>query len=726
MAQPVWGTAAGSLGTYPAGVAISIQLIASPVFPATLLTYELLGGSFPNSVKGFNIAISEEGLITGIPNPVATNTTSNFTVRITDEFQQIRDRTFSLEITGSVTPYFTTPAGKIVDIIDGTWTSYNIKYNNVVSSLAENPIKIELTVGQLPPGLEINTDGLIQGYARPPDTPTKIYTFTLVLTSPMGNDISTYSISVYNQATDSKSNSRAPAILNYNPLSFKLNPSDPFHDFYLASKYIPPIKSGDYFAFKVIGYDFDGNSLLYYFSSLPLGLYGNLHTGWVTGTPTLGTTGSSQFAFSVRVAKSEHTRVVSETYDFIFTVNRDVKNDISWVSNSNLGTIANGTISDLRVLASSEYELQYYLIDGELPPNLSLSNNGNILGRVAQQPATTLFKTGDEIEYTFTIQATTSLYALLTSTKTFTVTVQQVFNSPFENIYFKASPNMQDRTKLGTLLNDDTLIPPEYLYRADDIYFGKSRDITYVHAYGMNASSAASYISAVSKNHYWREVTLGEIKTAVAKDENQNILYEVVYSQISDELVNYDGVSIASEIAWPKNINLNLGPWITSDTTISDSFITVQSKDFYVSQTPGEVRKLYPGSYVNMRNQLASVIGENFDSRLLPLWMRSQQANGTILGYIQAWVICYTLPDKAAIIKNNILNNWSYDINEINFTVDRYLVDKSYTYDYNTLLKTPSWEHLPSSPTIDNGALNRHDFSVLFPKKTILPKDVGY
>jgi hypothetical protein len=111
--------------------------------------------------------------------------------------------------------------------------------------------------------------------------------------------------------------------------------------------------------------------------------------------------------------------------------------------------------------------------------------------------------------------------------------------------------------------------------------------------------------------------------------------------------------------------------------------------------------------------------------------MTSQQQNGSTLGYTQAWVICYTKPECAEIIKNNINNNWKqkngipYTLNMINFKIDRFSVNKSMTYDYDNRLVPPAWTGLPSAtPTPD--PLDSKDFYVLFPRQTILPDETQY
>ena len=64
------------------------------------------------------------------------------------------------------------------------------------------------------------------------------------------------------------------------------------------------------------------------------------------------------------------------------------------------------------------------------------------------------------------------------------------------------------------------------LFRSpNDQYFGKATQVIYQHAYGIYASTLAQYFASVEKNHYWRNITLGEIKTAVAKNDAGEIIY---------------------------------------------------------------------------------------------------------------------------------------------------------------------------------------------------------
>jgi hypothetical protein len=98
------------------------------------------------------------------------------------------------------------------------------------------------------------------------------------------------------------------------------------------------------------------------------------------------------------------------------------------------------------------------------------------------------------------------------------------------------------------------------------------------------------------------------------------------------------------------------------------------------------------------------------------------------LGYTQAWVIAYTKPGYAETIKNNINTLWvdqfgnNYRLNQINFNIDRFTVDKSATYNYDTNTQPASWTGLPSGTPVPS-PLDSKDFYVLFPRQTILPNE---
>ena len=189
MAQPVWNTPAGSIGTFPYGVVSVFALSASPVAPATTISYNLLAGTLP---AGMTLNTTT-GVISGIPILVLSDTVSTFTIRVIDNLGNLRDRTFSMTISGTAIPQFTTPAGVLLSTQDSIWTQINIEYTNPDPT---NDVIVELQGGLLPPGLELSTAGLIQGYPEPPTVPVTLPLVTTVGFSTEASSNYIYALSI--------------------------------------------------------------------------------------------------------------------------------------------------------------------------------------------------------------------------------------------------------------------------------------------------------------------------------------------------------------------------------------------------------------------------------------------------------------------------------------------------------------------------------------------------
>jgi hypothetical protein len=862
MTSPTWNTPSGNLGIFPSQVALAEQLTASATLPATQIAYAVISGSLPDGVS-----MNTEGLIFGIPNIVSSDTNYRFVVRARDDKNGIADRTFNITISGVANPSFATLSGTILNTPDSVWIEERIRYNNPI---ATNPVFIRVAQGLLPPGLEINREGVIRGYPEPPiltknfnavttsalsisssiisvlsttnfvlnrpvifsgsvygglvagvtyyvkqifDSTTftisevrggstlilsdgvgdmavtlpqiqvgeptvQTYSFTLELDSPLGEDYESYSIVVANQNAPISSggpgkppNTRVPAILNTRPQSYNVAETDPinygyyvFPDDDVNKTYLPSepadlgkFQSGEYFAFRILGKDFDGDALTYQYAGLQLGLIGDPVTGWIVGTPTIADDSINRYQFSVSVKKSSFT-ASSVAFNFSFKLTNDIDGDITWVTPSNLGRMFNSETSVLSVQATSDVELNYRITEGSLPPNLRLLDNGEISGVVAYQPTEGFLVPDSQTMFNFTVEAYSPLYPILTSTRQFNILVVQEIIQPTDTLYIKCVPSVDDRLIIRQLLENDAIIQADYLYRADDSNFGKASSIIYQHAFGIYASDFEEYVAAITKNHYWRNITLGELKTAQARNERNEVVYEVVYSEVIDNLVNPEGESVSEEVIWPRPIPLNLGPWYTSVTNIYTSYIgaslqgqSIETEEttedqlisteagfplltelgqpaYYTSLTPGFARALYPNSLFNMRTRVSQNLGQEFDFRLLPKWMTSQQANGSTLGFTPAWVIAYCKPGFASTVKTNIETMWldplgkPYTLNDINFRIDRFTVDKSVTYNYDNNVNPPAWTTLPSATPVPDPKDSK-DFHVLFPRKTILPDD---
>lgn len=254
----------------------------------------------------------------------------------------------------------------------------------------------------------------------------------------------------------------------------------------------------------------------------------------------------------------------------------------------------------------------------------------------------------------------------------FTIRVDRYFNQPYQTLYVKCMPPYNDRALIDSLIQNQDIIPVDLVYRADDPNFGVAKNVTYVHAYGLNAVDFDDYFYSLVINHYWKNLVLGEIKTAQALDADGNVLYEVVYSSIIDDLVNNEGESVSKQVRLPY-------PITEDDSVLVDT--------------------VYPNSLINMRDQVVDTVGQISPplTPALPLWMTSKQPDGSVLGFTPAWVIAYVRPGQSGRVAYNIRTQFTGHINRIDFKVDRYEIDRSMTYQWDPV--TEQWIPQPPAAT---------------------------
>jgi hypothetical protein len=256
--------------------------------------------------------------------------------------------------------------------------------------------------------------------------------------------------------------------------------------------------------------------------------------------------------------------------------------------------------------------------------------------------------------------------------KRFKLRVNRQFNEPYESLYIQCMPPEADRALINQLVLNQDIIPNNLVYRADDPNFGVSQRVIYPHAYGLTAARIQDYVAALDLNHYLKNLVLGPVKTAQATDSAGRVIYEVVYSEIIDNLVNNQGESVS------KSVNLPFGAKLSDGATVAT---------------------VYPNSLINMRDQVVDEIGEIGQiSPALPLWMTSKQQDGRVLGFQPAWVIAYVKPGESDRVAYNIRTLFGEDLNIIDFEADRYVLDRSQTRNWNTV--TDNWIPTPPEATV--------------------------
>jgi hypothetical protein len=419
-----------------------------------------------------------------------------------------------------------------------------------------------------------------------------------------------------------------------------------------------------------IGYDeskFDQSPM-----SIAEGITMDIDSGWLTGRLPSLTANETNYLFEVLVYKRDYPAYQTSKL-FTLTVLGDLNNKINWITPSDLGTIENGRVSDLSISAISTKgkNIQYSLTANSaqrLPQGLKLTLSGLISGRVSFElfsldqgttyldgtilgEATTTF----DNTYTFTVTAR-DYDNSITSDRTFTIRVLNRNNTPYEDLYLKALPSKEQRAQFTSIMHNDSIFPPNLIYRNDDPFFGRAKDIKTLFLPGLNPSLLSEYAAAVATNHYEKRITLGNVKTAVARDSNFNIKYEVVYLEVTDDNTNAFGQGPA-DIQFP---------------AIATPYYDYEGNAYTTA---------YPNSFNNMKDVTVAALGYA-NKGALPDWMTSRQANGFILGFTRAVVLAYTVPGASSLIAYRFAQQ-NFNVNEIDFTVDRYQVDNIYSANYD-------------------------------------------
>jgi len=456
-------------------------------------------------------------------------------------------------------------------------------------------------------------------------------------------------------------------------------------------------------------------------SELPPGVKFDAATGDLFGMVPYQPAVSTKYAFTIVADRpgDNNEELVSASKSFYLIVLGSINSVITWLTPENLGTIPADYISTLSVVATTSVEgavVTYQLVGGNLPPGITLTYDGelvgipnqfanalaNIAGLIEFDLGITTFDSGattfDHV-YSFTVQAADQ-FGYSAITRDFSVTISSPNNKIFNNITARPYLIPSQRILFKNFINNSNIFTPASIYRPNDPNFGLQTELVMLVYAGIESTDAAALVSTMGLNMKRKRFQFGGLRKAVAVDTMSNsAVYEVIYVQMVDPLES-NGKHLPLSI----KTNAGISEKITSD--LSNSFwsnkiedlsatypyatrpdynITVDSTGYEIN-TPNP-NTFYPNSITNWQTRISN-IGES-ERNYLPLWMRTiQSGQKQQLGYVLAVPLCFCKVGTADTILLNIKHD-PFDFTQLDYTIDRYTITSAagYTSDKYLVFK---------------------------------------
>jgi hypothetical protein len=350
-----------------------------------------------------------------------------------------------------------------------------------------------------------------------------------------------------------------------------------------------------------------------------------------------------------------------------------------------LGTINPYKVSVFKIGATvtANVQISFSYKSGKLPPGLSLSPDGEITGTVEDKvfgldEYGTTFDQGTttiEQNYDFTVTAVGSA-GQLSLDQQFRIKVKQRTASEIGNMYGYCFLTSSARDALKDFITSSKFFPTGSTYRDQDPNF-QTFDYKVLFLAGVHLKSLKTIISYMLNNNYTVALRTGDYKVAKAKDAVGNVLYEVIYVDLIDPKSGADNkITFASQ---------NL-PDITMQFNTSTLHISADD-DLPIPGTTED--ELYINSITNMQNELkAGLTIENFE--YLPLWMKSAQDDGLVLGYRLALPLKFAQPGEADKILYRVKNESTYNIRGLPVEFDRWIIDNNLGTTFDDTVRSVS------------------------------------
>jgi kumamolisin len=696
-----WITTSSNLGNV-----VGSTFFSSVLASGTDTTYSLLSGILPPNLRlqgyiqprytGTYCVIS--GSVLHYPQPV----TNTFVIRAYSALRErqsgndyIADKTFTIDIKRQDPPVWFNNGGPIDPrvpfqlsgtgdglFIDRDYMSYQMTALPTGSDQYTITYSLVSGFNTLPNGIELSSTGTLQGIVNTDIGLDYINTFTFAVAANDGYLATTQTFIMY--------------VINANSSATTYDFIGPPFEALQAPEFIGETdlgtyKDNSYQYIPVTAYDpipwmgpvtYSYNTLT---TTLPYGLSLDPNSGILSGLIPRTDTYSVIYDFEIIATKTRTlpnpnggnvVTVASSATVFTMQVIRSDENQISWVSTSSLGNLLPGVPSELSVVATQTQNtspLIYSVVAGSLPLGISLTTSGNIIGITTQTgiftPTIVASDSSIYSQQTWQQAVNSQIYQEPISVpKTFLLNVPNPINfsivkqnqqgrdyistltASYNNIYIRPFLPIKQRKLYNDFINNTTeIFIPELLYRADDPNFGIQRDPRLYLSYGVfELNSATNYLQDTGRGgvNYLRQIGITQaplyfssVQTQPAFNASGTPVYDVVYAGITD----------------PTNL-------------------IVKSRDYFLKNTFAVPEWTAKNGNLGITS-IGSYTGLPTNRNYTPRWTRPFISKGT---FLPAVILCYALPgDGQKIIDrfNRAQANGGFKFNQINFLVDRFILD---------------------------------------------------
>jgi hypothetical protein len=311
------------------------------------------------------------------------------------------------------------------------------------------------------------------------------------------------------------------------------------------------------------------------------------------------------FSKTVTTLIEDDVSVPSKAKTFEVKIIGEIDTNIQWITDPNLGKINANFTSTLKVEAEADVPdttLIYQLVGGRLPPGMTLSVTGEIIGAANQfADGTTLGLTtfdnktlswdgtlpGDttfDRRFIFTVRARDRFNSVAIE-RDFFIDVEDLDDTIYTDIFMKPLLKPEQRQFFNNFISNSSIFDPSKIYRLNDNRFGLQTELKMLVFAGVEAKTIDNFVAAAAKNHKRKRYMLGNFKTAIAKEPGSNdIVYEVVYIEVIDPAASKKGDT-------RRVFDIKTENKITADSVQYAAIDDVTKKGLGYSQIPVFTRK---------------------------------------------------------------------------------------------------------------------------------------